>query len=90
MKSWDLETVEFAEGVYVAMETFLAKNPRYQKVLEDRINDLLNFPDLVWQSAHMENENEGYFVTTNQQINLAGKAFRNKKLILITYFSFHS
>jgi len=48
----------------------------------------LNFPDLAWQSAHRENDNEGYFTTRNQQIHLAGKAYRQKGLLVITHFSF--
>ncbi|HTA76618.1 MAG TPA: hypothetical protein VK791_05635 [bacterium] len=89
MSKWSLKEIEFEEGVHNAMKAFLKENPRYKKILEERINDLLNFPELFWQSAHVENENEGYFATKNQQINLAGKAYKKKGLIVITHFSFH-
>ena len=51
MEKWNLKEVKFEEGVYEAVEAFLEVNPGYKKMLEDRINDLLNFPDLVWQAA---------------------------------------
>lgn len=89
MPNWNLREVEFEAGVWDAMEAFLKGNPKYKKMLEERINGLLNFPDLVWQSAHVENESEGYFTTRHQQINLAGKAYKEKRLIVVTHFSFH-
>jgi hypothetical protein len=89
MKNWNLKEIEFEDGVWDAIAAFLKDNPKYKKMLEERINDLLNFPDLAWQSAHGANESEGYFTTRNQQIHLAGKAYRKKGLIVITHFSFH-
>jgi hypothetical protein len=89
MAKWNLKDVEFEDGVWDTIEAFLKDNPKYKKILEDRINDLLNFPELFWQSAHVENENEGYFTTKNQQINLAGKVYKKKGLIVISHFSFH-
>jgi hypothetical protein len=89
MPKWNLKGIEFEGGVHNAIKAFLKDNPKYKKMLEDRINDLLNFPDLFWQSANVENQNEGYFTTKNQQINLAGKAYKNKGLVVITHFNFH-
>ncbi len=89
MKKWTIRTIEFEPAVREQLKDFAAENPGYKKLLEARINDLLNFPDLVWQSAFLENDNVGYFLTKNQQIELAGKAYKDQSLILITHFSFH-
>jgi hypothetical protein len=89
MKKWTIQTIEFEPAVRDQLKDFAVKNPAYKKLLEIRLNDLLNFPDLVWQSAFLENDNVGHFLTNNQQIELAGKAYKDKALILITHFSFH-
>ena len=89
MKNWKIENIEFEPEAARVLKEFISKNPTYKRLIETRINDLLNFPDLAWQSAFIESETEGYFLTKNQQIELAGKAYKDKGRILITHFSFH-
>jgi hypothetical protein len=89
MKNWKIENIEFEPEAVKTLKEFVSKNPNYKKLIDARINDLLNFPDLIWQSAFIESGAEGYFLTKNQQIELAGKAYQDKRLILVTHFSFH-
>ncbi len=44
-------------------------------MLDSRINDFLNFPELVWASAVFDRKdsNVGDFVTCHEQIDLAGR-----------------
>lgn len=89
MKKWNITRIEFESGVWKEIQDFVARHPQYKKMIEDRLNDLLDFPDLFWQSAHIVDENHGYFLTKNQKIELAGKIDRQKALALVTHFSFH-
>lgn len=91
MKKWDIKDIAFDPTVEKALRVFLRGNPTYKKMLDARINDLLNFPELVWASALIDDEdsNEAEFVTHNQQIDLAGKVYRKSGLVYITYFAFH-
>jgi hypothetical protein len=89
VKKWGIKHIEFEPEVRIELKDFVEKNPAYKKLLDDRLNDLMNFPELVWQSAFIESEDVGYFLTRNQQIELAGKAYKAKHLVLITHFSFH-
>jgi hypothetical protein len=89
VEKWSIEAIDFEPHAKKAMAVFLIKNPSYKKMVENRINDLLHFPDLVWQSVFMESENVGNFRTINQQIELAGKAYETRRLIVVTHFAFH-
>jgi hypothetical protein len=89
MKNWGIESIEFEPEAAKAIKAFAEVNPTYKKQIEDRVNDLLNFPELVWQSAFVKGGKEGYFLTKNQQIELAGKVYKDRRLVLITHFSFH-
>ena len=90
MKRWDIKKVEFEPGIWEEIERFVGNHPQYRKMIQERINDLMEFPDLFWQSAHIRDENHGYFLTRNQQIELAGKVYRKESLIRVTHFSFHT
>jgi hypothetical protein len=89
VRKWEIKNIEFEPEVRHKLKEFAEKNPTYKKQLEDRLNDLMNFPELVWQSTFIESEDIGHFLTKNQQIELAGKAYKDKHLVLITHFSFH-
>ncbi len=65
----------------------MAEYPQYEGMLQARIDDLIRFPELLWQEAHIVDEDTGYFVTHNQRLELAGKVYRGKGLVLITHFS---
>ncbi len=89
MKHWKIKTIEFEAGARLLLNDFLAKNPTYGKMVDERVDDLLNYPDLMWQSAHLVDGDFGYFVTRNQQLDLAGKVYRARHLALVTHFVFH-
>ena len=91
MEKWKLTFIDFEPETEKALEDFIKDHSEYKKMLDDRINDLLNFPDLVWASAVFDrkNSNFGEFVTYHQQIDLAGKVYRKTGVIYITHFEFH-
>lgn len=89
MERWKVESIDFEPHAQKAMAAFLEKNPTYKKMVQDRINDLLNFPELVWYSVFIETEVTGDFYTKGQQIELAGKAYKVEKRIVVTHFSYH-
>jgi len=91
MEPWDIQHIEFDPAVWDAIELFLDVNPNYESMVTERINDLRNFPDLIWASAVIDplTPNEATFVTNNQQLDLAGKVYRLTHTALIAHFSFH-
>lgn len=88
MKKWDIHHLEFDPAVWGEMQAFVRKHPEYEEMLKERLDDLLEFPDLFWQEAYLLDENVGYFVTRHQQIELSGKVDRSKGRVLVTHFSF--
>ena len=91
MGKWGLRNIEFEPETEKALKEFIKDNPVYKEMLDSRINDLLNFPELVWASAVFDRKdsNLGEFVTYHQQIDLAGKVYRKTGVIYITHFEFH-
>lgn len=91
MEKWKIQFIDLDPDVERTIRRFIAANPVYGKMLEERINDLLNFPELVWATAVFDqiDSNEGEFITQHQQMVLAGKVYRRSKTAYITYFSFH-
>jgi hypothetical protein len=91
MGSWTIRFIDFEPDAEKAMKEFIKKNSKYKKMLEDRINDLLNFPELVWASALFDKEDSDLaeFVTYHQQLDLAGYAKRGEGKVVITHFEFH-
>lgn len=91
MKKWNLKKIDFELEVEKALRLFITKNPTYKRMLEERINDLLNFPDLIWATAVFDKaeSEQGEFVTFHQQIDLAGVVYRKTGVIYITHFEFH-
>lgn len=89
MEKWKITVIEFESHARQALAEFIEKYPAYEKMIEARINDLLNYPDLTWQTVFIESETIGVFYTKNQQIELAGKAYKIQKRVTITHFSFH-
>ena len=90
MEKWNIKRIEFAPGVKEKIDFFVdEQHPELKKMVEDRIKDLLNYPDLLWQIVEMEDRVNGRFITKNQQIELAGKVSRKKSLAVITHFGFH-
>ena len=90
MESWRLRSVEFEPGVWEEVLRFLEVYPQYEGMLRARIDDLIRFPELIWQEAHIVDGDTGYFITRNQRLELAGKVYRRKGLALITHFSYRS
>ena len=88
MKTWGINNLEFDPAVWTQIKAFVEKHPELEALLQERLNDLLEFPDLFWQTARIVDAEHGYFVTRNQQIELAGKVYRSKSLALVTHFSF--
>ncbi len=91
MEKWNLKKIDFEPEVELVLLEFIKKHQTYKKMLDARINDLLNFPDLVWASAVFDDNdsNTAEFITYHQQIDLAGKVYRKNGLIYITHFEFH-
>ncbi len=89
MERWDLKIIDFEPGVMESIKAFTKDNQQYAKQIDDRINDLLNFPDLIWQSTAFKSKDIGHFFTRNQQIELGGKVYRKEGRVLVSYFSFH-
>jgi hypothetical protein len=90
MERWDLKIVDFEPGVMEKIKDFAKDNPQYAKQIDARINDLLNFPDLIWQSTAIKSKDIGHFFTRNQQIELGGKVYRKEGRVLVSHFSFHN
>src|SRR5271157_4118295 len=91
MEKWGLRCIEFEPETEKALKEFIKDHSEFKKMLDARINDLLNFPELVWASAVFDRKdsNVGEFVTYHQQIDLAGKVYRKTGVIYITHFEFH-
>ena len=88
---WKINDIELTPDVATAIDAFVDEHPKYADILDDRINDLLNFPELLWASAVLDKKNpdRATFVTNHQQIDLAGTANRSTGKVVITYFAFH-
>ena len=90
MEKWNIKRIEFASGVKEKIDFFVdEQHPELKEMVEGRIKDLLNYPDLLWQIVEMEDRENGRFITKNQQIELAGKVSRKESLAVITHFGFH-
>ncbi len=91
MGKWRIRFIDFDPEVEAALRDFIGKNPVYKRILDARLNDLLNFPELIWATAVFDqaDSNEGEFVTKHQQMELAGKVYRRSRTVYITHFSFH-
>ncbi len=91
MGKWGLTKIDFDPETEKALKEFIKDHSDYKKMLDARINDLLNFPELVWASAVFDKKdsNVGEFITYHQQIDLAGKVYRKTGVIYITHFEFH-
>ena len=91
MEKWHIKAIDFDPATGKALLAFLEDNPTYKKMVDARIGDLLNFPDLAWASSitDREDSNRAEFVTYHQQIDLAGKVYRKSGVVYITHFEFH-
>lgn len=91
MKKWNIQSIDFDPETGKVLQEFIKKNPTYKKMLDARIKDLLNFPELIWATAVFDqfDSNEGEFVTCHQQMDLAGKVYRKSRIVYITHFEFH-
>ncbi len=91
MEKWNIKSIDFDDEVKISIRKFIKDNPTFKKMLDERINDLINFPELFWASAVLDKENPDFaeFVTYHQQIDLAGYAKRKEGLAVVTHFEFH-
>jgi hypothetical protein len=88
---WNITKIKFAPGVEEQINFFLSDDeyPEFRKMVGDRIDDILNYPDLFWQVAVIDDANNGHFYTKHQQIELAGQVNRKAGVAVITHFGFH-
>ncbi len=88
---WKIIDIELTPEVATAIDAFVDEHPKYADILDERINDLLNFPELFWASAVLDKKSQdrAIFVTNHQQIDLAGTANKLTGKVIITYFAFH-
>ena len=91
MEKWKIHSIDFDDDTKKAIKVFTKNHSTFKKMLDDRISDLLNFPELFWASPVFDQEDSDFaeFVTYHQQIDLAGYVRRGKGIATITHFEFH-
>jgi hypothetical protein len=89
--SWNIIEVIIHPDLQPAIELFQDEHKDLVKLLEKRINDLMNYPELVWATAVFDSPHSktGEFITKGQKIDLAGTARKNGP-VTITFFEFHA
>ena len=91
MENWKITNIIIHPDVLAALELFRDEHKGLGPLLDKRINDLLNYPELVWATAVFDGADStfGEFITRGQKIDLAGTAQKNGPAT-ITFFEYHA
>jgi len=86
MSQWK---IEISEEVQVAMQRAISRRPDLEKLVNQRIQALLDFPPSRWFRIASRPSQAGFYPEPGQKVRLTGWVDFQRHLIQITRFSFH-